>query len=53
MAHRGCVQGCTENDRVYSGSIQGHREDVHGDDSENTGGDRGFSYGQAILEPVV
>ena len=28
MAHRGCVQGRTGDDRVYRGSVQWHTGDV-------------------------
>ena len=56
MAHRGCVQGRTGDDRVYRGSVQWHTGDVQGMTVKTqgvTGEDRGFSYGQGFLEPVV
>lgn len=56
MPDRRCVHGRTGDDRVYRGSVQGHTCDVQGMTVKTqgmTGEDRGFSFRQGFLEPVV
>lgn len=47
MAHRGCLQGRTGDDRIFRGSVQRHTGDVQRmtvKTQEETGEDRGFLY---------
>lgn len=48
--------GAHRDDRISRGSVQRHTADVQGmtvKTQEETGEDRGFSYGQEFLELVV
>lgn len=52
VAHRGCVQGLTEDYRVYRSCVQGltgGAQRMTGKTQEVTGRYRGFSYGQDLL----